>query len=337
MPDRDARTNSRHGPPAGQPGPAFESILRDAFPDATVTDLSALPGNGPHTVASVRLDDGSRYVVKYATEGENSIELRRELAVTNYVRRETEIPAAEPVAFNFDHSDRPAYIVSRRATGRTLEDALASLPPHRHPQLFSNVGEMLATLHSQTSFDDPGELHPTGPASFEITATPNWPELFARRLADRVEAVQGTRFEDLAEEVWSYVSERLRDLDTDENPVLLHGDFGDGNVTYTGTEVSTVLDWERAFVAHPEYDLCRAEVRYFLNDWGRPSRLQAMFYSGYRSIRDLPSGFENRRRCYLATFFLLPLSKYPEWGPRVTDDLDGFADRLSDKVREIMH
>jgi len=176
----------------------------------------------------------------------------------------------------------------------------------------------------------------TGADAFELERTAEWPEFFARELADRVEALQGTRFEAVAEEVWDYASDRLQDFDTGESPVLLHGDFGEGNVVYDGTAVSCVLDWERSFVGHPEYDLCRAEVRYFLNNWGRESPEQAMLYSGYRSVRSIADGFDDRRQCYLAAFYLLPLARYPEWAPAVTDDLDGFADRVAQKVRDVM-
>lgn len=302
-----------------------------------VTDLSALPGDGPNAVFAVTTGDGKRYVLKCATGEREVADLRRELSVTNYVRWRTDVPVVEPLSYGFEESGLPtSYVVFPWATGTTLDDAIATLPPHARPGLFSNVGETLARLHEQTSFDAAGDVVPAGPESVEIDPANGWPELFARRLADRVEALRGTRFETVAEEVWSYVGDRLRELEAGESAVLLHGDVGDGNVVYDGTSVSAVLDWERAFVGHPEYDLCRAEARYFLNDWGQPSRFQALLYSGYRSVRDLPDGFDARRRCYLATFFLLPLSTYPEWGPTATDDLDGFAERLAEKVRDVM-
>jgi len=314
-----------------------ERVLADAFPGTAVRELSALGGEGRNPAFAVRTGDGERFVLKCASDEAGVADLRRELSVANYVRRETDVPAVEPVAHSVDGSAGALpYVVTRFAAGRTLEETLASLPGYAHPQVFSNVGSMLATLHAQTSFDAPGEITPTGPASFDVDAAASWPELFAGRLADTVESLRGTRFEAVAEGVWSYVVDRLRTLDTGDPSALLHGDVGEGNVTYDGAAVSRVLDWERALVGHPEFDLCRAEVRYFLNDWGRPSRLQATLYAGYREVRDLPSGFDARRRCYLATFFLLPLATYPEWAPALTDDLDGFAERLSEKIREIM-
>ncbi len=315
---------------------ALERVLAAGLPDRRVTDLSALEGDGDGEVFAVSTADGERFVLKYAPDQGAASALRRETAVTNYVRRETDVPVAEPVSCGFEGSDPGVYFLTRWAAGKRLDDALAALQPHAHPQVFANVGETLARLHAGTSFDDPGAIEPTGPASFEVEPAGSWPELFAGRLAENVEALQGTRFEGVAEEVWTYVSQRLQDLETGTSPVLLHGDVGDGNLVYDGTAVSHVLDWERAFVGHPEYDLCRAEVRYFLNDWGRESREGAMLYAGYRSVRETPSDFEARRRCYLATFFLLPLARYPQWGPAFTDDLDGFAERIADRVRSVV-
>lgn len=312
------------------------SVFESAFPGRRITDLSVLDSDGPCSVFTVTTADGDQFVLKYAGDRSTVPEIRREVTITNYVRCETSVPVVEPVSYNVDRSSSEGYLTTRWADGQTLDETLEALPPHVHPQVFANVGETLATLHTETSFESPGEIEPTGPQSFEVESTGDWPELFAHRLADHVETLQGTRFEDVAEDVWSYVSGRLEELDTGESPVLLHGDIGDGNLVYDGTSVSHILDWERGFVGHPEYDLCRAEVRYFLNNWGRESQLQAMLYEGYRSVRDIPAGFDDRRQYYLATFYLMPLATYPDWAPAFTDDLDGFAERVAEKVRGIL-
>lgn len=315
----------------------IDAVLDLAFPDQRRTDVRRLESDSPHDVFAVTTADGHRFVVKCAPEGDDGEGLAREVAVTNYVRRETDVPVVDVVRSDLDPETAPVpYFVARWADGQNLGDACASLPRPAHGGLFRNLGETLGTLHEQTSFEACGDVVATGPASFEVERDGPWPERFAAILADHVEALGGTRFEDLAEDVWEYVTERLRRLDTGESPVLLHGDVGDENVLYDGTTVSRVLDWERASVGHPEYDLCRAEVRFFWSNWGTPDRLQTMLYSGYRSRRDLPDGFDVRRSCYLATFYLQTLASFDQWAPRLADDPDSFADGVAEKIRGVI-
>jgi aminoglycoside phosphotransferase (APT) family kinase protein len=315
----------------------FEATVAAAFPDERVTDVRSLGGESANLVAAVTLSGDRRSVLKCAPASGSESALAREAAVSNVVARETAVSVPQVVGADLDPAgEAMPYLVTEWAGGTKLQDALQSTPRPLQPQLFESLGETLATLHADTEFDAPGEIVATGTDAFEIDPADSWPEQFAHRLADHVERLDGTRFEGLAEEVWERVSERLQTLDTGDPPVLLHADLGDGNVTYDGTAVASILDWERAFVGHPEYDLCRAEVRYFWSQWGEADPLQSALYSGYRAVRDLPEGFEERRRCYLPTVYLLSLSTYEQWAPRLTDDLDSFAESLSEQVADLL-
>jgi aminoglycoside phosphotransferase (APT) family kinase protein len=186
------------------------------------------------------------------------------------------------------------------------------------------------------AFDAPGTVEPAGPDGFDVATGDPWPETVAAELADHVDALVGTRFETLAEDCWDRLVGRLPTLDTGEPAALLHGDVGDGNVLVDGEGVTGFLDWERAAVGHPEYDLCRAEVRCFWSGWGRRDALSSMLYAGYRSRRSIPDGFDGRRRAYLVTSYLLSLASFEDWGPRYADDLDELAGAVAEKVRELL-
>lgn len=315
---------------------ALDALLENAFPKTTVVEVSPLEGTGDNTTLAVETEHLGWFVLKWSRDETAMEQLHREMAITPFVAAETDVPVVEPITYSMGQSGTPSFVVTPWAQGRSLDETLSSLGAHHHPLVFASIGETLATLHEQTDFSHPGRIVPNGLGSFTIDAAPGWPELFEERVFEHVESLQGTRFEEVGEEVLEFVTNRLQDLETGETPVLLHGDIGDGNLTYDGTDVSCVLDWERAFVGHPEFDLCRAEVRYFLNNWGEPSRLQAMLYAGYRSIRELEAGFEDRRRSYLATFFLLPLSRFSRWASTVTDDPDALAERLARTIRDLM-
>lgn len=313
----------------------LEAGAASAFPANDVVELTALPGESRNAVGAVVTADGERYVLKCAPDADAAAGLRREAAVTAVVGRRTDVPVAEVVATAFEPAHGPPHLVFRWVEGRTLQDAAGVAPPVQLP-MFRALGETLAALHAGPTYEAPGDVEPTGPDAFEVDPAGPWPEAFARELADHVEALADTRFEALAEELWTEVSGELPALETGEPPVLLHGDVGEGNVVYDGTDVSCVLDWERAFVGHPEYDLCRAEVRYFWSQWGRRDALASALYDGYRSRRDLADGFDARRGRYLATFYLMSLSTFEDWGPRFADDLDALATDVAGKVRGVL-
>lgn len=313
----------------------LDETVAAAFPDEDIHEITALEGTGETVVARVGTGRG-RFAVKSAPSTAAGT-LRREVAVTNFVRRTTDVPVVEFVDVDLDPAYAPGpYYVAPWAGGPKLGTVLDSAPEPVHGLLFEQLGETLAALHAGTTYESPGDVQAIDEESIEVARGDEWPERFAHTLADQVDALAETRFDALAEEVWQYVSERLETLETGESMALVHGDVGDGNVVCEGTVVSRLLDWELAFVGHPEYDLCRAEARYFWNSWGRQDTPQARFYAGYRSVRPLAEGFDARRQCYLATFSLSPLRTFDQWGREFSDDPDDLAASLETKLRGLI-
>lgn len=314
----------------------LDEVIATAFPTGEVRAVETLAGTSESDVARVRFGDDA-YVVKLAPTTSATENLHREVAVTNYVQRTGSVPVVEfrDVVLESDAGPAPFY-VAPWADGPNLGTLLDTMPLPRVCTLFERLGETLAALHESTTFESPGTIEPVDETSFDVQPRGRWSTMFATELATTVETLSGTRFEQLAATVSEHVGDRLRTLDTPTPPVLLHGDIGDGNVVYEDGQVSRLLDWERAFVGHPEYDLCRAETRYFWNSWGALQEPQTAFYEGYRSGRALDSAFEDRRRCYLATFSLSPLQTFDQWAPRFGGDADTLADALSRRIRGIL-
>lgn len=313
----------------------LDAAIASAFPDGDLQEIRTLESTGDSDVARVDLAT-DRFIVKCAPTVSAAEALAREVAVTNYVRRTTPVPVVEFRDIVLDPSQAPApFYVAPWCPGSKLCDVLDSSPAPLHGEVFTHLGETLARLHDATAFDAPGDVDPGDDSTFEVHSREDWASMFDEELAEHVSALADTRFEELATDVRRYVRDRLPSLDTGETPVLVHGDIGDGNVVCDGSTVTAVLDWERAFVGHPEYDLCRAETRYFWNSWGRRGRPQSKLYEGYRATRALPSGFDERRTCYLATFSLGPLASFEDWGPQFSDDLDGLAASLGRRIRRI--
>lgn len=271
--------------------------------EADIIDINHLHGHGPNTAYHVKIENDADVVVKHADNDGNSELLHREAVVLKHLHDSNTIPTPRIHGYNWDDAPSQTLIMDL-ITGRPMKEIIQSTPAHVQPQLFAEIGENLAQIHAHTRFDHPGKIVDCNGQEIRVDTRQTWGELLAARLSDRVISLADTEFEQLAEEAWEVISEDLHQLKTETQFSLLHGDIGDDNILHNEEKISGILDWERSFIGHPEYDLCRAEVRLFFSNWGEKTLSQQMLYKGYQSIQELDAGFSQRRRYYLMMFYL---------------------------------
>jgi aminoglycoside phosphotransferase (APT) family kinase protein len=157
------------------------------------------------------------------------------------------------------------FVMMVRAAGRTPLDAAGVMGV---PKLFREIPRTLARLMT--------DLHalPTG-------ALPGDPT------ADALAQVEGGPVRDWLE----------REHPTNERSVIVHGDLHGANLLVDGPDVTTVLDWELAGLAPPEFDVARTacvlatlpgvsrSAQRWLAPLGRRSARQ--FVDAYRARADL--------------------------------------------------
>jgi aminoglycoside phosphotransferase (APT) family kinase protein len=130
--------------------------------------------------------------------------------------------------------------------------------------------------------------------------------------------MKDTRFEDLQQEFRDYVQKNLHLLD-ESNPVLVHYDVAVDNIIRQGTEVKAVLEWERAFVGRPEWDLSHSEVRFilqFVEDQEKAERLKNAFYDSYQEVRSLEKGWKTRKEYYGMIRLFHGMKYFENWTER---------------------
>lgn len=315
-----------------------ERALEVALPDRrveTVDPQTVRPGN---ETARVTFYDAAPVYVKCATD--TAGRLRREVAATRYAAANCDVRVPGVVAADTDAD--PPYLVTEPLPGTPLNDhwvagrdgddagtndgPVPDDPLDREALLFA-VGRALAGVH-EARFDRPGVIEGGDAAGLAI-AGEDWTDALARTVEFRAADWLPDRFADLP----SRLVETIRAVDPDlgGRPALLHADASRINVH---VEPAGLLDWERALVGDPAFDLVDAAEHHL----GQPDvaddereRLETALHDGYRAVAgDLPTGLEDRRPLYRAVWHLLVVQAFEDWSA----DVDRPADDLAAQVRE---
>jgi aminoglycoside phosphotransferase (APT) family kinase protein len=301
--------------------------VRDAL--ASHTDdyevRDELLSNDRHVVREVGFV-GRRAVCKLARNSNDATGLHRDALV---LRRIADSGAA-PVPDLLVHGEE--YFVASFAAGGDYDgDAPRELRKCR----LRDAGATLARVHDAFEFEAHGELRPDDDR-LELDARESWPDLFAEWVADWSDALAGTRFAGLGEEVRAFVSNHSAAFADAGPPVLVHGDYEDDNLRFAEDGVSSVLDWEVARSAPGEFDLARAELGWFEKPHSpeNDGSLRTALTAGYESVRPLRDGFDARRATYRAALTLRPLRKVGEVGTRAAVPADELGDVMASFVRD---
>jgi hygromycin-B 4-O-kinase len=184
------------------------------------------------------------------------------------------VPVPEVVTLGELDGER-AYCVTRRLPGTTLE----ALPRDEAAGVTGAVHEAWLALGrtNVSAIDGFGDFDPDGHAPAR-----SWRDVLRTTL-------ESTEPDDdrLVIDTYAELVERCP-----EERSLVHRDFGSNNVLARGHDVTGVLDWERALVGDPLYDV--ANMR-FWTTYLPCMELQASHFD--RELGGLP-GYEDRVSCY---------------------------------------
>jgi Ser/Thr protein kinase RdoA (MazF antagonist) len=272
-----------------------DQLVRDALASHTSDfEFRGEPlSNDRHVVREVTFR-GERAVCKLARE--DSTGVRRGALVLQRLADSDAVPVPDLLARGEDH-----YVASFAAGGEY--DGTA--PRQRRERRLRDAGATLARLHETVAFESPGELTPRDD-HLDLDARESWAALFAEWVADWSDALTGTRFEALGEDVQAFVRDHPEAFAAAGDPVLVHADYGADNLRFDGDSVSSVIDWEVARSAPGEFDLVRAELGWFDDrESAETDRdLRTALFAGYESVRSLRDGFGVRRAVYRAALMV---------------------------------
>jgi aminoglycoside phosphotransferase (APT) family kinase protein len=298
-----------------------ERAVRAALPDRQVAEIEAQTTRPGNETAHVTFADASPVYMKTATD--TARRLRREVVALRYA--ETHCSVAVPEVVAGDPDADPPYLVTEPLPGRPMNDGWTG--DGDREALLRAVGRAVAGVHEARP-DRAGVIE-GGDADDLRLAGDSWTETLCRTVEFRAADWLPDRFADLPPRLVETV--RAVDPSMETPPALLHADASRINVH---VDPVGLLDWERALVGDPAFDLVDAAEHHL----GQPDvgddereRLQSALYDGYRSVAgELPPGLARRRPLYRAVWHLLVLQAFEDWSA----DVDRPADDLAEEVRE---
>ncbi len=319
---------------------AIERAVRSALPARQVDDVEEYDARPGNRTARVTFVDAPGVFVKTATD--TAARLRRETAATRYAAAHCSLRVPGVVAA--DPGADPPFLFTEPLPGTVLNEPWTDLRDddwkegsagegdtdggtrRERERLFRRVGRALAAVHG-ARFDRCGVIR-GGDADGLDLASGSWTETLCATVAFRAGDWLPDRFADLPDRLVEVV--RAVDPSVD-GPALCHGDLSRKNLHL---DPLGALDWERAVVGDPAFDLVDATEHHVgqpdVPEDDRPE-LRAAIEDGYEAVADdLPAGLERRRPLYRATWHLLVLQAFEDWSA----DVDRPADDLAAQVRE---
>lgn len=308
-----------------------KAIYRD-FPDSEVVDFEETSGLA-HKVFVVELDNPERKVVAnfcHREELEDRFEVEPE--VTRLVERKTDVNVPHIIRSDLSKEFVPQmYYLSGLVPGYNPGDRFKHMAVWKKKRILRQAGRLLGRVHSQVGFDRPGHLrfdHDRG--ELETYGPDKWVEIFKEVMYYQLDNAH-ERFSDIVPELKRVFEDNLHLIEGDFQPVLLHQDYGPRNIHVEGSNVSGILDWERALAGHSEYDLFKAEIRfvYLFQSENLKEKYRRHFYKGYRELNSFEDGWKKRRTFYRYSCLFEPLWTFD---PEKYSDPDGREKELRDLI-----
>lgn len=297
--------------------PLDEAIER-AFPRRSVAEISVQNARRGNAVGRVTFADGEVAYVKTASDTDRR--LVREIAATRYARRHC--PMEVPDILTAETEGTPVYCAMAPLPGTPLNEPWAD--GAKRAPLLREAGRTLAGVHA-ASFDTPGRIIDGDENGLELTDE-TWTETLCATVEWRAGDWFADRFDAIPERVVEMLREAAPVLDG-VDARLLHGDCSRINVHL---EPNGLLDWERALVGDPAFDLVDTFGHLIdqvdVEDAEQP-RLQDALQEGYEAAAgSLPPGSEGRRPIYRVLAFLLVPQTFDAWAPTVDTPNDDLAE-----------
>ncbi len=226
---------------------------------------------------------------------------RKEAALFRRLRVETDLPVPEVLALDTSRRIFPYdTLLLERLPGQNGLLVWPQLDAVAHWQISYDMGQALALFHRLGCSAYGGFDHQTGKQGY----APDWQMYLLDRVAEILVDLWhcGKLPSTLLEAVESYVVRAY--IPALPPPVLVHGDYGLHNVLLERSgaswHLSGLLDLEWTLAADSEFEFATG----LLIEPDEANPLSSPFLQGYRHIRPLLDGWEQRSRIYRMIYHL---------------------------------
>lgn len=194
---------------------------------------------------------GDDLVFRFNARDPSLPKFEREKIIFNRLS-DSEIPVPKVVAF--DNSKKLIeyeVLICERLKGQSIEQNWSSLESDLKQSLASQAGKMMSQLHKE-KFDFYGEIANSGP----FPKTKSWKSYLEFKLGYHLDGASelGIFSSEVTEKFKLVFNAYASIFDKVSEPRLVHVDFHLGNLLYSGSSISGVLDFEWALAGDPLYD-----------------------------------------------------------------------------------
>lgn len=339
-----------------------ERMVDEIRPDWTVRDAAlADDGHTPVYVLSVGTGTATREVVLKATPDGRPHGIGMEARLMTVLGAHTSIPVPSVLGAVETHDDlRAPFFLMDAVDGADLAfTETPSLSDAALERTARETGRFLAELHVIDAVDAFGQVTVEGgapggerpPATLDgLTVrepSDSWRERLDAWVDDHLDALAGSRFDDLVAPLAEHLSREVAALSGPFSPVLGRVDHGVHNLLLdaeTGA-VEGMLDWAFTLAVPPTYDLSCVEyvlsgsVLAALPDApDRQDLVREALCAGYRAERgELPPRYREHRQCYQLLSRVLSMTHVAGDVAAVPDEgYDAVAAALRDEAAAAM-
>jgi len=215
---------------------------------------------------------------------------------------ETEVTAPKVIDTSFDQ--KPYFFLMSKLEGKNFEQAEDELSRSEKKEFFHSAGKQLAQIHENIEFEEYGQLDQNLEPEKQ-----SWKEKFRGDIEWRIEKLEETRFSDMRPQI-EELTQDLSVLEEVGRPSLVHDDFRLANIMVSGSEITGIIDWARAYSGDPYIDFVSAEFRFFGSHTKREKFPE--FEKGYRSVRGIEDDERKYRlyRAYIITGMMIGFSTF---------------------------
>lgn len=203
--------------------------------------IERMPEGGSNRLLKVTLGDERIVVARIAKFGKAKFRMERAL-MTAAIGGGIPVPAIIDL---INEESGPPILLSAYVAGTTLDDVARNFDRHQLSKVASEIGRTLAKIHALNLGTGYGNLDDDlqGAADFFV----HWFIGDLEPVVLRVkEALHGDALAAAGlERAVSFIGEN-KNLLTDNDSVLLHGDYRPENLLFDGLELVGVIDWEAA-------------------------------------------------------------------------------------------
>ena len=273
----------------------IEALAHEVFsPKCRVLAWHPVAHGSDNAVVFATLVFPARVVVLKLADATSTTSFSREAAIQRRVARETAVPVCEALAVDDSCQRFPwRYLMMAHAPGMAWRDGLKRMSPHARHDIFRQLGEATAALHS-LCYPQFGEVDSASPLSLWGKGLGEEADCLSALTARAWRRIANPAHADLFATV---LQAHAGDFAGLTEPRLTHDDLNPSNLLLVpGDEpeddwrLAAVLDFGSAWAGCPESDIARLELWRDMMDDG--------FTEGYTASLPIAADYPKRRPIY---------------------------------------